>query len=95
MKHTQVLLLVNHSALWDEASSGHCLRAGASGINISFVVDSKYLRKSLNVPVMTHSSCLNINCSTFICGVGTVGGHLIDQIASAHEKLKANADWEN
>ena len=60
---------------------------GASETNISFVVDSKSLRKSLNVIhdsfFLSEYQVLNL----FICGVGTVGGSLIEQIHSQRQKL--------
>ncbi|MBO4671187.1 MAG: bifunctional aspartate kinase/homoserine dehydrogenase I [Bacteroidales bacterium] len=63
---------------------------GASESNISFVVERKYLRKSLNVIhegfFLSEYQELNL----FICGVGTVGGQLIEQIAAQQEKLKSN-----
>ena len=61
---------------------------GASESNISFVVERKYLRKSLNVIhegfFLSEYQELNL----FICGVGTVGGQLIEQIALQQDKLK-------
>lgn len=61
---------------------------GASETNISFVVDSKSLRKSLNVIhdsfFLSEYQVLNL----FICGIGTVGGSLIEQIQSQREKLR-------
>ena len=61
---------------------------GASETNISFVVDSRYLRKSLNVLhdsfFLSEYKVLNL----FICGVGTVGNKLIEQISSQYEELK-------
>lgn len=60
---------------------------GASETNISFVVDSKSLRKSLNVIhdsfFLSEYQVLNL----FICGVGTVGGSLVEQIRSQQQKL--------
>ena len=60
---------------------------GASETNISFVVDGKFLRKSLNVLhdsfFLSEYKVLN----RFICGVGTVGGKLIEQIRSQYETL--------
>ncbi len=60
---------------------------GASETNISFVVDGKSLRKSLNVIhdsfFLSEYQVLNL----FICGIGTVGGSLIEQIRSQQEKL--------
>ena len=60
---------------------------GASETNISFVVDSKSLRKSLNVIhdsfFLSEYQVLNL----FICGVGTVGGSLVEQIRQQQKKL--------
>ena len=61
---------------------------GASETNISFVVKSESLRKSLNVLhdsfFLSDYKVLNL----FICGVGTVGGKLIEQIRNQYEELK-------
>lgn len=61
---------------------------GASETNISFVIESKSLRKSLNVIhdsfFLSEYQVLNL----FVCGVGTVGGSLLDQIRCQQEKLK-------
>lgn len=61
---------------------------GASETNISFVVDGGSLRKSLNVIhdsfFLSEYQVLNL----FICGVGTVGGSLLEQIHSQQERLK-------
>ena len=58
---------------------------GASESNISFVVEREYLRKSLNVIhegfFLSEYQELNL----FICGVGTVGSQLIEQIALQQE----------
>ncbi|MBQ8501144.1 MAG: bifunctional aspartate kinase/homoserine dehydrogenase I [Bacteroides sp.] len=60
---------------------------GASETNISFVVEANSLRKSLNVIhdsfFLSEYQVLNI----FICGIGTVGGSLIEQIHSQRQKL--------
>ena len=60
---------------------------GALGMNLSIVVDRSLLRKSLNV---LHDSFflsdyqeLNI----FLCGTGTVGGSLLEQIAAQRQML--------
>lgn len=61
---------------------------GASETNISFVVAGDSLRKTLNVIhdsfFLSEYQVLNL----FICGIGTVGGSLIEQIHSQQEKLK-------
>ncbi|MCQ2110083.1 MAG: bifunctional aspartate kinase/homoserine dehydrogenase I [Bacteroidaceae bacterium] len=60
---------------------------GASETNISFVVDSELLRKSLNVIhdsfFLSEYQVLNL----FVCGVGTVGSSLLEQIRQQQEKL--------
>ena len=60
---------------------------GASETNISFVVDATWLRKTLNVIhdsfFLSEYQVLNL----FICGVGTVGSSLIEQIRQQHKKL--------
>ena len=60
---------------------------GGQETNISFVVNNKSLRKTLNVIhdsfFLSEYKVLNL----FICGVGTVGGSLIEQIASQRQKL--------
>ena len=61
---------------------------GGQETNISFVIDSNLLRKTLNVIhdsfFLSEYKVLNL----FICGIGTVGSSLIEQIASQQEKLK-------
>ena len=60
---------------------------GASETNISFVVDGRFLRKSLNVLhdsfFLSEYKVLNL----FICGIGTVGGMLLEQIRSQQQFL--------
>jgi aspartokinase/homoserine dehydrogenase 1 len=60
---------------------------GASETNISFVIKLEYLRKALNSIhdsfFLSEYKVLNI----FIVGVGTVGGHLLEQIEHQRQKL--------
>jgi len=60
---------------------------GASETNISFVVEKKSLRKSLNVIhdsfFLSEYQVLNL----FICGTGTVGDSLLKQLCSQQQKL--------
>ncbi len=60
---------------------------GASETNISFVVDGRYLRKTLNVIhdsfFLSEYQVLNL----FLCGVGTVGSSLLAQLAGQRDKL--------
>ena len=70
----------------------NAIAQGASEMNISFVVKDSDLRKSLNVLhdsfFLSEYKVLNL----FICGVGTVGGKLIEQIKSQYEELKKNSN---
>lgn len=65
---------------------------GASEMNISFVVKGSDLKKALNVLhdslFLSEYKVLNL----FICGVGTVGSMLIEQIKSQYEELKQNSN---
>lgn len=61
---------------------------GASESNISFIIERKYLRKSLNVIHDSFFLSAYQEVNLFICGIGTVGGQFIEQIASQQEKLK-------
>ena len=60
---------------------------GTPEINISFIIERKHLKKALNVIhdgfLLSEYQELNL----FICGIGTVGGQLIDQIAAQKAKL--------
>ena len=78
---------------------------GASETNISFVINSQYLRKALNSIhdsfFLSEYQVLNI----FLIGIGTVGGNLLEQIRlqqktlMEHNELKLNvvgiADIDN
>lgn len=61
---------------------------GASETNISFVVDAQYLRKSLNVIHDSFFLSEYQELNLFICGIGTVGSMLIEQIKQQYEHLK-------
>lgn len=87
MKHTPGIAGKLFGTLGRSGISVIACAQGASETNISFVVESKLLRKSLNVIhdsfFLSEYQVLNL----FICGVGTVGGSLIEQIASQRERL--------
>jgi len=88
MKHTPGIAGKLFGTLGRSGISVIACAQGASETNISFVVDSRFLRKSLNVLhdsfFLSEYKVLNL----FICGVGTVGGKLIEQIRSQYEELK-------
>lgn len=87
MKHTPGIAGKLFGTLGRNGISVIACAQGASETNISFVVESKSLRKTLNVIhdsfFLSEYQVLNL----FICGVGTVGSSLIKQIASQREKL--------
>lgn len=88
MKHTPGIAGKLFGTLGRSGISVIACAQGASETNISFVVESKLLRKTLNVIhdsfFLSEYQVLNL----FVCGVGTVGSSLIEQIASQREKLK-------
>lgn len=61
---------------------------GASETNISFVVKEEFMKKSLNVIHDSFFLSEYKELNLFLCGIGTVGGQLLEQIASQSEKLK-------
>lgn len=60
---------------------------GTEERNISFVVEKRHMRKSLNVIHDSFFLSVYQELNLFICGVGTVGGNLLEQIASQKDKL--------
>lgn len=87
MKHTPGIAGKLFGTLGRNGISVIACAQGASETNISFVVEAKSLRKSLNVIhdsfFLSEYQVLNL----FICGTGTVGGSLIEQIRSQQQKL--------
>ena len=87
MKHTPGIAGKLFGTLGRSGISVIACAQGASETNISFVVDGRFLRKSLNVLhdsfFLSEYKVLNL----FICGVGTVGGRLIEQIRSQYNEL--------
>jgi aspartokinase/homoserine dehydrogenase 1 len=60
---------------------------GASELNISWVVRSADLRKTLNVVHESFFLSENIELNLFLMGVGTVGRNLLEQLQMQQEKL--------
>ena len=91
MKHTPGIAGKLFGTLGRSGVSVIACAQGASETNISFVVHSEYLRKSLNVIhdsfFLSEYKVLNL----FICGIGTVGSKLIEQIKSQYEELKEHS----
>ena len=88
MKHTPGIAGKLFGTLGRSGVSVIACAQGASETNISFVIDSKFLRKSLNVIhdsfFLSEYKVLNL----FVCGVGTVGGKLLEQVRAQYEELK-------
>lgn len=87
MKHTLGIAGKLFGTLGRSGISVIACAQGASETNISFVVHGDYLRKSLNVIHDSFFLSEYKELNLFICGVGTVGGMLIEQIRSQQEKL--------
>ncbi|MBQ9363408.1 MAG: bifunctional aspartate kinase/homoserine dehydrogenase I [Bacteroidaceae bacterium] len=89
MKHTPGIAGKLFGTLGRNGISVIACAQGASETNISFVVESKSLRKSMNVIhdsfFLSEYQVLNV----FLCGIGTVGGSLLEQIAGQQKKLMA------
>ena len=88
MKHTPGIAGKLFGTLGRSGISVIACAQGASETNISFVVGGRFLRKALNVLhdsfFLSEYKVLNL----FICGVGTVGGKLIEQIRQQYNELK-------
>ncbi|MDE6066354.1 MAG: bifunctional aspartate kinase/homoserine dehydrogenase I [Duncaniella sp.] len=87
MKHTPGIAGKLFGALGRSGISVIACAQGASETNISFVVNGAYLRKSLNVLHDSFFLSEYKEVNLFICGVGTVGGMLLEQIRSQQEEL--------
>ena len=89
MKHTPGIAGKLFGTLGRNGINVRACAQGASETNISFVVDGASLRKTLNVIhdsfFLSEYQVLNL----FICGVGTVGSSLIEQIHGQQERLKS------
>jgi aspartokinase/homoserine dehydrogenase 1 len=87
MKHTPGIAGKLFGTLGRNGISVIACAQGASETNISFVVDGRLLRKSLNVIhdsfFLSEFQVLNL----FVCGVGTVGSKLLEQIQHQYSKL--------
>ena len=87
MKHTPGIAGKLFGTLGRNGISVIACAQGASETNISFVISQDYLRKALNVIHDSFFLSEYQELNLFICGVGTVGGQLIEQIHHQQEKL--------
>ena len=87
MKHTPGIAGKLFGTLGRNGISVIACAQGASETNISFVVEGRLLRKSLNVIhdsfFLSEYQVLNL----FVTGVGTVGGSLLEQLHHQQQKL--------
>ncbi|MCH3993949.1 MAG: bifunctional aspartate kinase/homoserine dehydrogenase I [Prevotella sp.] len=91
MKHTPGIAGKLFGTLGRSGISVIACAQGASETNISFVVKGEYLRKSLNVLHDSFFLSEYKELNLFICGVGTVGGKLIEQIKDQYDALKEHS----
>ena len=87
MKHTPGIAGKLFGTLGRSGISVIACAQGASETNISFVVNSRYLHKALNVIHESFFLSEYKELNLFICGVGTVGGNLVTQIHQQYEEL--------
>ena len=87
MKHSPGIAGKLFGALGRSGISVIACAQGASETNISFVVEGRSLRKSLNVLHDSFFLSEYKELNLFICGIGTVGGMLIEQIRTQHDVL--------
>lgn len=87
MKRTPGIAGKLFSVLGRNGISVSAVAQGALEMNLSFVVDRPLLRKALNVLHDSFFLSEYQELNLFVCGVGTVGGSLLGQIAAQRETL--------
>ncbi|MCM1141314.1 MAG: bifunctional aspartate kinase/homoserine dehydrogenase I [Duncaniella sp.] len=87
MKHTPGIAGKLFGSLGRSGISVIACAQGASETNISFVVHGEFLRKSLNVIHDSFFLSEYKELNLFVCGTGTVGGMLLEQIKNQKEEL--------
>lgn len=75
------------SVLGRNGISINAVAMGGREINLSFVIERALLRKTLNVIHDSFFLSEHEDLNLFICGTGTVGGSLLEQIAAQRDKL--------
>ncbi|HKI87627.1 MAG TPA: bifunctional aspartate kinase/homoserine dehydrogenase I [Draconibacterium sp.] len=87
MKHTTGIAGKLFSTMGKSGVNVIAIAQGASELNISWVVKSEELRKTLNVIHESFFLSENVELNVFLMGIGTVGGNLLDQIKKQQERL--------
>lgn len=91
MKHTPGIAGKLFGTLGRSGISVIACAQGASETNISFVVQRDSLRKTMNALHDSFFLSEYKELNLIICGVGTVGGKLIEQIRAQYEHLKEHS----
>lgn len=87
MKHTTGIAGKLFSTMGKNGINIIAIAQGASELNISWVVKTSELRKTLNVVHESFFLSENVELNVFLMGVGTVGGNLLQQIQKQKQKL--------
>lgn len=87
MKHTPGIAGKLFGALGRNGISVIACAQGASETNISFIIKGSQLSKAMNVLHDSFFLSENKVLNLFICGIGTVGGKLIEQIKQQYSTL--------
>ncbi len=87
MRHMPGIAGQLFSVLGRNGISINATAMGGQEMNLSFVVERSQLRKTINVLHDSFFLSEHEDLNLFICGTGTVGGSLLEQIAAQREKL--------
>ncbi|MFW6309649.1 MAG: aspartate kinase, partial [Prolixibacteraceae bacterium] len=87
MKHTTGIAGKLFSTIGKNGINIVAIAQGASELNISWVVKTGELRKTLNVVHESFFLSENIELNIFLMGIGTVGKSLLEQLQKQQEKL--------
>ena len=87
MKHTTGIAGKLFSAMGKSGVNIIAIAQGASELNISWVVENRELRKTLNVVHEAFFLSENVELNVFLVGTGTIGRNLLQQLKMQQEKL--------
>ncbi len=87
MRHMAGIAGQLFSVLGRNGISINATAMGGQEMNLSFVVDRSQLRKTINVLHDSFFLSEHEDLNLFICGTGTVGHSLLEQIAAQRDKL--------
>lgn len=87
MKHTTGIAGKLFSTIGKNGINIVAIAQGASELNISWVVKTIELRKTLNVVHESFFLSENVELNIFLMGIGTVGSSLLEQLQKQQQKL--------